>query len=45
MEDTKKTKPCPYAGKGCKCEGCADCKRNAEKERAVYKLEDNPEDV
>ena len=26
---------CEYAKKGCKCEGCKDCKNNAEHERAT----------
>jgi hypothetical protein len=41
METTKKEEECPYAKGGrCKCEGCKDCKANADKERKLNNLSD-----
>jgi hypothetical protein len=31
---------CEYAKKGCKCDGCPDCKCNGDKERQTNKTED-----
>jgi hypothetical protein len=45
MEDNTKTEKCAPATRGCKCTGCWECEQNAKKERALYNLNDNPEDI